>query len=266
MAIPVTPKPEFPNVPLALGVPALPRQSPVVNAQNNIVLLAGDAASIVRLFLGPQWGLFRDGAPAFESIPGINAIFVGGVVSALAGLLGAASLSVGQVEYRIDHRISTAPQEEGAFLSYNKVSMPFQAKVTYILGGIAPARGAFLTAVQSMQDSLTLLSLVMPEKTYPPCNVIHHDFRRSARNGVTMLAVDVWVEEVRVTGTTAFSDTAAPGGADPVNGGAVQPQAATTGQTPTTGVTGDPDALVPVYGPDGKWIGVRDPSFPAPTP
>ena len=239
MAIPVTPKPQFPNVPLAPGVPPIPRPNALAQTQNNIVLLAADAAILLALFIGPQWGLFLNGAPAFESIPGIGGI-AGGTVNALAQLLGASSLSVGQIEYRLDYRISTAPQEEGAFLSYNKVSTPFQAKVTYILGGIAAARGAFLTAVQNYQASLTLLSLVMPEKTYPSCNVVHHDYRRSARNGVSMLIVDIWVEEVRVTGTAAFSDTATPAGADQLNGGTVQPQPATPGQTPPTGLTVDP--------------------------
>lgn len=239
MAIPVTPKPAFPNVPLAPGVPPIPRLSALVQAQNNLVLLAADAASVVALFVGPQWGLFLNGAPAFESIPGISGI-AGGTVNALAQLLGASSLSVGQIEYRLDYRISTAPQEEGAFLSYNKVSTPFQAKVTYILGGIAAARGAFLTALQNMQASLTLLSLIMPEKTYPSCNIVHSDYRRSARNGVSMLIVDIWVEEVRVTGTAAFSDTATPAGADQLNGGTVQPQSPTPGQTPPTGLTVDP--------------------------
>lgn len=239
MALPVTSKPTYPNVPLAQGVPAIPRLSPVVNAQNNIVLLAADAASVVSLFVGPQWGLFYNGSPAFESIPGISGV-VGGVVSALSKLLGASSLSVGQLDYRLDYRISTAPQEEGAFLSYNKVSTPFQARVTYILGGVAAARGAFLSAVQTMQASLTLLSLVMPEKTYPSCNVVHSDYRRSARNGVSMLMVDIWVEEVRVTGTSAFSNTETPAGADQVNGGTVQAQPATPNQTPATGITTDP--------------------------
>lgn len=245
MALPITPKPQYPNVPLGLGVPPIPRLSPVVNAQNNIVLLAADAASIIRLFLGPQWGLFLNGAPAFESIPGIGGI-AGGAVSALASLLGAASLSVGQVDYRQDYRIATAPQEEGAFLSYNKVSTPFQAKVTYIIGGIAAARGAFLTAVKNYQASLALLALVMPEKTYPSCNIVHSDYRRSARNGVSMLQVDIWVEEVRITGTAAFSDTATPAGSDQVNGGTVQPQLPTLDQTPKVGMDIDFGPSLPV--------------------
>jgi len=47
---------------------------------------------------------------------------------------------------------------------------------------------------------------------------------------VTLLVVDVWVEQVRVTGTSQFSNTAQPAGADQVNGGTVQPQSLTSGQ------------------------------------
>jgi len=76
-----------------------------------------------------------------------------------------------------------------------------------------------------------ILSLVMPEYAYPSCTVVHHDFRRTARNGVSMFAVDIWVEEVRITGTSAYSNTAAPSGASPINIGTVQPQEPTSAQT-----------------------------------
>lgn len=219
MAIPVTPKPSIPNVPQAPGVPAL---SGPARAQNTIILAASDVASVIKQFLPPQWGLFNNGAPAFSLIPGLGTIG-GALVNGAIQLLGGGGQSIGEVEFRLDHRISTAPQEEGAFLSYNKVSTPFEGRVTYIVSGItAIQRGLFLAAVKTMQDSLTLLSLVMPEYSYPSCNVKHHDFRRTAAKGVSKIEVDIWVEEVRITGTAAFSSTATPSAADPANGGQVQ--------------------------------------------
>jgi hypothetical protein len=129
------------------------------------------------------------------------------------------------LDFRQNYRISTAPQEQGAFLSYNKVQDPFDGRVTFLVGGTQGQRAAFLSTVAALAASMNLYALVMPEVTYPSVNVTHYDFRRTSRSGVSLLAVDVWVEQVRVTGTTAYSNTntATPSGADPVNGGNVQP-------------------------------------------
>ena len=229
MAIPPTPKPAYPNVPVAPGVPPVPR-APGAPAASNVVLLAADVANVLSLLVGPQWGLFNAGVPAFSAIPG-----VAGIAAAAIQIIGGGGQSVGEVEYRFDDRISTAPQEQGAFLSYNKVLNPFQAKVTYLVSGLAAARGAFMAQIQAYRSSLALLSLVMPEHTYPSCNIIHGDFRRSAREGLSLIPFDIWVEEVRVTGTAAYSTTQTPAGAGQVNGGTVQPQQPTAAQTPPAG-------------------------------
>lgn len=232
MPLPNTPKPAFPNVPYAPGVPSVSRLSGIAAAQSSIVLLASDAVGVLRLFIGPRWGLFTaGGTPAFSAIPGIGGI-AGGLLSSAIQLIGGGGLSVGSEEFRNDSRISTAPQEQGAFLSYNKVASPFNGRVSYIISGIAAQRGAFLASCKSMLDSLTLLSLVMPEYVWPSCNMTHYDLRRAAHEGASMFVVDIWVEEVRITGTAAFSNTQAPAGAGQVNGGTVQPQAPTPSQIP----------------------------------
>jgi hypothetical protein len=205
MPIPVTEKPQFPSVPQAPGVPPVLRQIGAV--QNDTVLLVTDAAQVLALFASPQWGIFSSGgAPAITAD------------------------TVLDVEYRQENRISTAPQEQGSFLSYNKVSDPFTARVTFAQGDSAAERSAFLNQILAVQASLDLFSLVTPEITYPSVNVTHHDYRRTSIRGVTLLVVDVWVEQVRVTGTSQFSNTAQPGGANQVNGGTVQPQAPTASQ------------------------------------
>lgn len=226
MAIPDTPKPQYPNVPSLPGVPPVPRQPGIAGAQNDIVLLAADAIGILNLFTQPQWGLFtQGGAPAFSFIPGVPSL---GALSAIAGaalqILGAGGQSVMEVDYRNDTRIATAPQEQGAFLSYNKVATPFNGRVSYAVGGTESQRAAFLQAAQGLQASLDLLNLVMPEYTYFNVNVVHVDFRREARRGVSLFVVDVWCEEVRITGTAAFTQTQTASGASPINGGTVQSQ------------------------------------------
>ena len=227
--IPPTPKPQFPNVPVASGVPPVLRQ--IGTAQTTIVGLVSDAAQIIQLFQAPQWGLFDlGGNPVLASSSTIQQLIgsITGTLNQIGSLLGIAgtatfTCSVGSLDIRQDYRISTAPQEQGAFLSYNKVQAPFDGRVTFLVGGTAAQRSAFLATVAALTASMSLFSLVMPEFTFPSVNVTHYDLTRTARAGVSLLAVDVWVEQVRVTGTTGFSNTATPSGADPVNAGTVQP-------------------------------------------
>ncbi len=217
MPLPILPVPPFPNVPPFPGVPPLAGPLQIIN---NIALVTADVLVVMNLLEQPQWGLFNsDGSPAF------------GIVTAGGANILAPSQSIGGEEFRLDHRISTAPQEEGAFVSYNKVSTPFQAKVTYVISGPPAQRTAFLAQVIQMQNAINFLTLLMPEYSYSYCDIIHHDYRREARRGVSMFMVDIWVEEIRVTGTAAYSNTQNPASANPANGGTVQPQAATPAQT-----------------------------------
>jgi hypothetical protein len=208
------------DVPQAPGVPPLLNQ--IAGVQNTVVLLVADALEVVGLFQAPQWGLFTQGGqPAFSQAGT-------GIVAEVLSALGPGGQSVGGVEHRWDYRIATAPQEQGAFLSYNKVATPWEGRVTYIIGGTAAQRGTFLQSVDAAAATLTPFNLVMPEYAYANCNVVHRDFRRTARNGITMFAVDIWVEQVRVTGTAAFTQTKTAAGANQVNGGTVQPAQPTT--------------------------------------
>ena len=224
MAIPNTPKPTYPNVPNAPGVPTLLRT--VDTIQNTVVLLVSDAIEIINMFKAPKWGIFTQaGQPAFA------AAAASGIIAQVLSALNGTSQSVADLEFRLDHRISTAPQEAGAFLSYNKVSTPFSGRVTYMISGDEAQRSAFLSSVLAAQKSTTLFDLYMPEYVYPSCNITHHDFKRTARNGVSMMAVDIWVEEIRISGTAAYTNTAVPSGAAQVNSGTVQPQTPTPAQS-----------------------------------
>lgn len=276
MSIPNTPKPTFPNVPIAPGVPPLLRQVDAI--QSTVVLLAADALAGLRalgILQGPQWGLFTSaGLPAFAA-----------AATGLAAVLLGSGQSVGDLEYRLEHQVSTAPQEQGAFLSYNKVSTPFDGRVTYIISGTQAQRTQFFGQVRALQNSLALFSLVMPEYSYPSCTIFHHGFRRASHSGLTMVAVDVWVKEIRITGTAAYSNTATPSAASQTNGGTVQPQTPGTGQIPTapsndTGAgTGGPNGVggsganttigqpsEPYFDDSGKQIGVAPSSTPTSGP
>jgi hypothetical protein len=164
-----------------------------------------------------KWGIYtRDGKPV---------------------LTGDATLSG---DWRLEYRISDHPIEEGAFASYNKVQTPFDFRLTFACDGSGggalgaalqhPTRAnrtTFLQAVEREAASLTLYTVVTPERFYPSANITHADYRREGHSGATLIKVDVWLQEVRVTATTAFSQTKTAEGAATQDNGDTQPKVPT---------------------------------------
>ena len=169
---------------------------------NDILLLTADAISVINQFGAPQWGIFFNGIPV---------IFADSVVS---------------FEFNQDYRISDYQVEQGAFETYNKVQDPFDVKVRYSAGGSALNRQAFQVSVDAIMPSLDIFDVVTPEKVFLSVNPTHQNLRRTANNGVGLLQIDVWCEQVRVTAQTQFTNTQSPNGQSPQNGGLVQAQPA----------------------------------------
>lgn len=184
---------DVPNLP---GVPAL-----ISYAANDVALLVADVISAVGALFGSQWGIFLDGAQAFD----YN--------------------SVVDFNYKQDWPISDYQLEDGAFQSYDKVQLPFDVKVRVASGGSESEREALLTSVMAAANTLDLYDVVTPEQTYSSCNITHIDFARTATNGVGMIVIDIWFIEIRITSTSTFSNTQQPGVAGQQNSGNVSPVA-----------------------------------------
>src|SRR5580765_785951 len=137
--------PTYPDVPKGHGVPSVFRAptQPVFTA----ALLIADAASIVRMFSGPEWGIFTQGGAAF-AIPD----------------------SVVSVDYRREWRISDYPVEKGGFQSFNKIATPFDIRIRFATSGPSSffpisgfigqtggtSRGDFLAQIDYAAKSLEL--------------------------------------------------------------------------------------------------------------
>lgn len=196
-------------IPLFPGVPALPPGLGFLPPFGAPVLLTADGADLSP-FPGPsQWGIYDGGG---------NPVLL--------------ASSTASVEYTRDWRISDYPQEQGAFGSYNKVQVPYQGIVTFWVGGSEGERAQFLAAAEPALASLDMAALVMPEISYVNANLTHYSFKREAHAGVTLLRVDVWVEEVRVIGVATFSATQSVNGASTTQQGTVQPQVPSSQLTP----------------------------------
>jgi len=192
--------PRFPTVPPLPGVPPLNLDPTAVFTPFSN--LTADAANLSSFNSQGKWGLYaQSGQPALiaDSVQG--------------------------VEYARDYAISDYPQTEGAFESYNKVQRPFQAKLTYLVG---TDRAGFLAQVEAVAKALDLYTVITPEISYANANVTHVGYRRIATNGVTLIQVEVWVEEVRVVNTGALSSSQSPNGSPTNNDGTVQPVEAQT--------------------------------------
>jgi hypothetical protein len=225
----------MPNVPFVPGVPPLSSYGPGVGQ-----LLTSDAVSLVEIGLSAAfslWGIYLNGVPvvlpagAFRPLGAVGNL-VGAAASAigtLAAVSGVIALPVTTAsfvdfEYKQDWPISDYPVESGGFQSYDKVQLPFDLKVRLAGGGSAPEILLFLNAIDAMANSIGLFSVITPEGAFNSLNVSHYDYKRTARNGVSLIVVDVWFTQVRVTSTATFTNTQSPANADPSNVGTVQPQ------------------------------------------
>ena len=182
----------MPNIPNVPGVPSLSSYS-----ANNVTLLVADLISLLIGSPAPQWGIFLDGAPAFD----FN--------------------SVVDFTYKQDWTISDYPVEEGGFQSYDKVQLPFDIKVRITSGGSEAERQELLDEVDAAANTLNLYDVVTPEKVYSSCNISHYDYKRTSTNGVGMIIVDLWFIEIRVTATAALSNTQNPTNAAQQSNGTV---------------------------------------------
>jgi hypothetical protein len=164
-------------------------------------LMTEDAVSYSSLGYAPQWGIFLDGAP---------------VVTADC---------VVEVSYKQEWVLSDYPVEEGAFSSYDKVYTPYDVRVKYAAGGSEANRAALLASIKSIASDYNFYDVAMPEATFVSCNIIHWDFRRTSKNGLGLVQVDVWLEQVLVAGSTppfSSDSVGSPDAANAVNDGSVQ--------------------------------------------
>lgn len=172
--------------------------------------------------------------------------------------------SIVSIEYQTESRVSTYPQEQGAFTSYNKVVVPFESHVRMTKMRLNKQQvqtspddqspddiGDFLDKCEAAKASLDLYDIITPDATYKSVTITRLSIKRDERNGAAMVTVDMGFQQVRVSKASAgFSSTAAVSGQDPVNNGSVQATPAPTtptyrGNAPATPQTGAQSVLAP---------------------
>jgi hypothetical protein len=113
-------------------------------------------------------------------------------------------------EFKQDFRISNYPVEEGSFESYNKVQIPYDVRLRFSTGGSVADRQAMIESVDAIIGSTDVFDAVTPEKVYQSLNPVHQDIRRTSRDGVGLLVIDIFCEQVRITATPQFTSSQQP--------------------------------------------------------
>ena len=178
-------------------------------ANDFITLLTGDLIGEVAP-PGSQWGIFSGG----------GAVVIADTVLSL--------------DYKQEWAISDFPVEEGAFESYDKVQLPFDARVRFVAGGSISNREALLSSIAAIAGTTQVFDVVTPEAVYPSATISHYSYARAANRGLGLLSVDVWLLQI-VESIGAGQNVAQPDGSSPVNGGAVQPIDSTANQSGAVG-------------------------------
>lgn len=181
---------------MANGIPIL--LDKLAQVTNKVALVGSDVGIVLGLLSRPIWGVYQNGKPII--IPD----------------------SIINVEMKREWRVSDYPQEGGAFQTYNKVNTPYESRIRMTKGGSVAERGAFLSLIESIANSLQMYDITTPEKTYQNANVHHFNYTRSGQSGAGLISVDLWFVEVRISTEPQFSNTAAASAAGIFQNGTVQ--------------------------------------------
>lgn len=191
--------PQYPNVPDTPGVPPVRRKEVPPK-----LTLVKEKASITKSPQINKWGIYTTSK---STLTGDTKADLG---NAKGGDLAVEPDSIVAVDYAVDYRIADYPLEKGGFESYDKVSTPFETRVTMTKGGTLAERTKFLAAVQRIQSGLDLYDVVTPEKTYLNVNIAHVSLSRASDRGATLLTVELQLREIRQTATAAFTKSESP--------------------------------------------------------
>lgn len=203
--------------------------------------------------------LLNTGAPTYAIVTAASTATAGGFMAAVVGQIGGINGgtpvltpdSVLSLEWRGEERISDFPVQNGQFVSFNKVAVPYDlrmvvtcqglnlvqealASVTQILDqalgqlglafGQPMSRDAFLRQLDAMLASTDLYNVVTPDKVYQNVNLVSYNHAKKSDEGGTLIIAELLFREVRETVLTSYSNqiaSASGTAASPVNVGTV---------------------------------------------
>jgi len=187
-------------------------------------------------FLGASQALGVDllntGAPSYAVVTAGSSANAGGFMASVSGVLGASKSgrpvltpdSVLSLEWHGEERISDYPVQNGQFVSYNKVKVPFDLRMVmtcqglnYVQNVLKPvtqlldqalsnvglafgqpmSRDAFLRQLDAMLDSTDLYDVITPDKVYSNVNLVAYNHAKKNDEGGTLIIAELMFREVR---------------------------------------------------------------------
>ncbi|HGB4870878.1 TPA: phage baseplate protein [Salmonella enterica subsp. enterica serovar Muenchen] len=157
------------------------------------------------------------------------------------------------VEVGAEASVSTAPVEQGAYTTFNKIQRPPELHVTFTVEGWTAFSGAIpnltnfsttsrsnvLEILEKMRTTAGLYDIETPDKTWTSCDLVKYDYRTRSDNGPTLLTVTAVFQTIQKTGEVSVgsTDKKAPTDNDKAKG-----EAAVKTQQVTASVTQPSDA------------------------
>lgn len=142
-----------------------------------------------------------------------------------------------RIDYKNEQRLADYPIEQGGFASYNKVATPFELRLELCCGGPSfsqqllsgalsaidgfvnsllgtslaqpMTRSAFIQACESLVQSLQLVDVVTPDRTYESLNCYHFSYSKTREQGASIVRAEVWLREIRQTAQGDYTSTGA---------------------------------------------------------
>lgn len=170
--------------------------------------------------LFPSWGNFKPGS-LFDGIT------LGSKTSKNKNLVDAGCEAF---SYTINNQITTAPVEQGGFLSVNKVRTPITGQVTYVSTGTEKQRSYFERALQKASDSLQTFYLKTPVFKLKQVNITGYTVSQSSEAGGQIFKYLISFSEVVKTASIASASNATAYSGSSQNTGTLEPQNATGSQ------------------------------------
>lgn len=125
------------------------------------------------------------------------------------------------VEVGAEASVSTAPVEQGAYTTFNKIQRPPELHVTFTVEGWTAFSGAVpnltnfsttsrsnvLETLEMMRTTAGLYDIETPDKTWTSYDLVKYDYRTRSNNGPTLLTVSAVFQAVMITGEVSVGST-----------------------------------------------------------
>lgn len=125
------------------------------------------------------------------------------------------------VEVGAEASVSTAPVEQGAYTTFNKIQRPPELHVTFTVEGwtafsgnvpnltnfSTTSRSDVLKTLERMRTTAGLYDIETPDKAWESYDLVKYDYRTRSNNGPTLLTVSAVFQAVLNTGEVLVGST-----------------------------------------------------------